>query len=99
LLSFCARTAERSEVLQPGFTPGRPRPTPTQSCIKGTVRVISSDPTCKDYSARFTMVSLKALSDQVWYPCFSFGKLIIFSFGFSLWKWIARFLLQKQWRN
>ena len=33
--------------------------------IKGTVRVISSDPTCKDYSARFTMVSLKALSDQV----------------------------------
>ena len=33
--------------------------------LKGTVSVISSDPPCKDGNARFTTVSLKALSDQV----------------------------------
>ena len=31
--------------------------------LKGTVSVISIDPPCKDDNARFTMVSLKALSN------------------------------------
>ena len=35
------------------------------SQVKGTVSVISSDPPCKDGNVRFTMVLLKALSDQV----------------------------------
>ena len=30
-----------------------------------TVRVISSDPPCKDDNARFTTVTLEAFSDQV----------------------------------
>ena len=33
--------------------------------IKGTVSLISSDPSCKDGNARFTTVTLKALSDQL----------------------------------
>ena len=33
--------------------------------IKGTVTVISSDPTCRDDNVQFTSVPLKALSDQV----------------------------------
>jgi len=33
--------------------------------FKGTVSVILSDPSCKDGNARFTMVTLKALYDQV----------------------------------
>ena len=33
--------------------------------IKGTVSLISSGPPCKDGIARFTTVTLKALSDQV----------------------------------
>ena len=32
--------------------------------IKGTVSVISSDPSCKDGNARLTMVALKPLSYQ-----------------------------------
>ena len=32
--------------------------------IKGSVSVILSDPTCREESVRFTMVHLKALSDQ-----------------------------------
>ena len=33
--------------------------------IKGTVSVISSDPSCKDDNARFTMVSLKHMIKNV----------------------------------
>ena len=33
--------------------------------VKGTVSVISSDPSCKDGNARYTIVALKALYDQV----------------------------------
>ena len=33
--------------------------------VKGTVSVISSDPSCKDGNVRFTTVTLKPLSDQV----------------------------------
>ena len=32
--------------------------------FKGTVRVISSDPTSKDCNVRFTIVSLQVLSDR-----------------------------------
>ena len=49
-----------------------------------TVRVISSDPQCKDDNARFTTVPLEAFSDQVFirYLCFVSLKVIIFIFGF-----------------
>ena len=33
--------------------------------IKGTIRVISSDPLCKDDNFRFTTLPLKDLSDNV----------------------------------
>jgi len=33
--------------------------------LKGTVCVISSDPSCKDGNARYKTVALKSLSDQV----------------------------------
>ena len=33
--------------------------------LKGTVRIISRDLSCKDDNARFTTVSLKDLADQV----------------------------------
>ena len=33
--------------------------------LKGTECVISSDPSCKDGNARFTMVPFKALSNKV----------------------------------
>ena len=36
-----------------------------KSKFKGTVSLISSDPPCKDGNARFTTVTLKALSDQI----------------------------------
>ena len=53
--------------------------------IKGTVSVISSDPSCKDNNVRFTMEFLYALSDQVRirHPCSSFFKLFIFICDFS----------------
>ena len=46
----------------------------------GTVSVISSNPCCKDGNVRFTTVSLKALSNQVWIRnrCYFF-----FNCGFS----------------
>ena len=37
--------------------------------FKGTVSVLSIDPPCKDVKAGFTMIPLKALSDQVWIRC------------------------------
>ena len=37
-----------------------------KSFLKGTVRVISSDPSSKDVNARFTTIPLKALSDKIW---------------------------------
>jgi len=37
---------------------------PQQLKIKGTVSVISSEPSCKDSNAQFTTVPLKPLSDQ-----------------------------------
>ena len=45
------------------------------SFFKGTVRVILSDPPCKDDTARFTTVHCKALSDQGWiiFQCLSFS--------------------------
>ena len=48
--------------------------------LKGTVRVISSDPACKDGIARFTTEPLKALFDQVniKYPCVCFLKRFIY---------------------
>ena len=36
-----------------------------QVLVKGTVRVILSDPSCKDGNAQFTTITLKALSNQV----------------------------------
>ena len=33
--------------------------------LKGRNQIVSNDPTCKDGNARFTMVPLKALFDQV----------------------------------
>ena len=68
--------------------------------IKGTVRVISSDPPCKDDNVRFATVPLKALSDQVWirHQCFSFIKPF-FSSAVSLWKWSAHFCSKSQRRN
>ena len=38
----------------------------TSSLFKGTVSVVSSDPSCKEDSGRFIRVPLKALSDQVY---------------------------------
>ena len=53
--------------------------------FKGTVSVISCDPSCKDDNFWFTMVPFKAMSDQVWirYQCFCFLKRSIFMYGFS----------------
>ena len=58
---------------------GQDKPKKNPDIKGGTLSVFSSDPTCKDYNSRFTMVSLKALSDQVWirHPCFSFFKAIV----------------------
>ena len=63
---------------------------------KGTVSAISSDPQCKVGDAWFTMVPLKALSDQVWirYSCFCFFELFIFICGFSA-KVTCAFLVNK----
>ena len=49
--------------------------------IKGTVSVILSDPPCKECNARFTAISVKALSDQkcVRYDCFPYSKSDNFS--------------------
>ena len=40
--------------------------------VKGTVRVISSDPPCKDGNVRFTTVPLKPLSDPKMWKILSF---------------------------
>ena len=55
------------------------------SSLKGTVSVTSSGHPCKIGNVRFTTVSLKALSDQVWkrYHCFYFFKSVHFICGFS----------------
>ena len=41
----------------------------SSALLKGTVRIISSDPPCKDGNAWFTKVPFKDLSDQVWSVC------------------------------
>ena len=64
------------------------------TCLKGTVSVISNDPLCNNGIFQFTTVSLKALCDQVWikYQCFCFIKLFT-SFVGSMRKWQTHFLL------
>ena len=51
--------------------------------FKKTVSVISSDPPCKDSNARFSMVFLTSLSDQVYirFACYYLFKPFIFSCG------------------
>ena len=39
------------------------------SLLRVSLYIISSDPSCKDGNARFTIVALKALSDKVWIRC------------------------------
>ena len=69
--------------------------------IKGTVSVITSDPSCKDGNFRFATVPLKALSDQVWiiYQCLYNIKNWVFSAVLSLQKWLAHFHYRKRNRN
>ena len=57
--------------------------------------VISSDPPCKDYNARFTKVPVKALSVQVWmkYQCSQLWKADFFVL--SLLNWLAHFYSRK----
>ena len=53
--------------------------------FKGTVSNIKSNPPCKDCTAWFTTVPLKALSDQdeLDINVYTFEKLIVFNCGFS----------------
>ena len=48
--------------------------------LKGTVGVILSETLCKDGNGRFTTVTLKALSVQVWirYLCLKLYYLVFF---------------------
>ena len=59
--------------------------------LKGTVSIISSYFSRKDCNNWFTMVSLKALSDQVWirYQIFYFENWLFLTVD-SLQKWLAR---------
>ena len=60
--------------------------------LKGTVRVISSEPPCKDANARFTTVPIIVLSDLVWIIFF----FIISDFSAK----VAAFLAyEKSWEN
>ena len=60
--------------------------------IKGTVSVFSSDPTFKNGSVWFTMVPLKALTNQVW------TNSALFSTMDSFQKWLAHFFCRKTYR-
>ena len=64
--------------------------------FKGTVRIISSNPPCKDDNASFTTVPLKTLFGQVWkeWKCLKFWNclnLIVV----SLRKWLSHFYCRK----
>ena len=47
--------------------------------VKGTVRVVSSDPSCKGGNVRFTTVPSITMSDQEWFRC----PMSMFICGFS----------------
>ena len=57
--------SDSSSESEIGFIIGKYNKTRTFLILKGTVSVILSDPPCKDNNARFTTVTLTALSNQV----------------------------------
>ena len=71
-----------------------------QILITGTVSIIFRDPPCKDGNVRFTIVSLKAFSNELWilYYVYNFENWL-FSIVGSIQKWLEPFCSRIKYRS